>query len=203
MSFLDKLKNKIDTKAIKPEYTLKQETEYFIYKFDLSNEIDADSIVKTIVSLKEKYPKPNFTNVFAWHTDFFAHKKTNEFDKLIEVIGKKVKLVAEQSRAPGKFDVSCHESWAIIYDKIDNRAEWHTHGDADYSIAYYAKVPVESSPVVFKNMNLGLNQDVDITTETNTLLVFPGHVLHKVPNLTNTDARIVFAANFYIYRQEI
>ena len=200
MNHIDKLKSKLASvksnfKHIAEPFTeVKQPQVEKIYKFDLSSEIDANEVVNLIYKFRETVPYSNKgkTNVFAWHSDYFTHIKTSDFDPLIKIIQEKLNSVGPTYKFP-RYEVTYPilESWAGIYKKTEYTIP-HAHGDVQYAVVYYAKAEEDCSPIVFKT----LDKDLEIVPTTNTLLIFSGRVLHYVPKSTSDNERIIFAANF-------
>ena len=166
-----------------------------IYQFDLSSEIDADVIVNLIYSFRKNYPYSNEgkTNVYAWHSDFFAHKQTSDFNPLIEVIKNKLWKIDPIAQNYPDFETSFKllESWVGIYKQTEYTVP-HDHGPVKYAAVYYAKAEENCSPIVFKTTD----KDMSIVPKTNTLVIFSGKAMHYVPKSTSDDDRIIFAANF-------
>ena len=190
MNHIDKLKSKLSSikEKILPSYELEQLYKDNIYQLDLSSEIDANTIVNLVYKFKEQYPIPNKSNVFAWHSDYDTHKKTSDFDILINVIENKLKLIADTRP---EFINKVLDSWVAIYNKTEY-AQWHNHS-ADYcrwSVVYYAKAEENCSPIVFKNL--------EIVPKTNMLLIFPSRTNHMVRKSYSDAERIIFAANLDI-----
>ena len=200
MNHIDKLKSKLSSiksnfKPITEPFTeVTQSQVEKIYKFDLSSEIDANEVVNLIYKFRETVPYSNKgkTNVFAWHSDFFTHTKTSDFDPLIKIIQEKLNSVGpENNWARYEVTYPITESWAGIYKKTEYTVP-HSHGHMHYAAVYYAKAEEDCSPIVFKT----LDKDLEIATTTNTLLIFSGRAWHYVPKSTSDNERIIFAANF-------
>ena len=202
MNHIDKLKSKLSSiksnfKPMAETFTeVTQPQIEKIYKFDLSSEIDANEIVNLIYKFRETFPYSNKgkTNVFAWHSDYFTHIKTPDFDPLIKIIQEKLNSVGPANNWP-RYEVTypIADSWAGIYKKTEY-TEPHTHGFIHYAAVYYAKAEEDCSPIVFKT----LDKDLKIFPTTNTLLICSGRAWHYVPKSTSDHERIFFAANFLI-----
>ena len=199
MNYIDKLKSKLKSnfKPMADPFTeVTQSHIEKIYKFDLSSEIDANEVVNLIYKFRENFPYSNKgkTNVFAWHSDYFTHIKTSDFDPLIEIIKNKLSSLGKKYQ-PKNYDITypIADSWVGIYKKNEFTVS-HKHEPAHYSAVYYAKAEENCSPIVFKNSK----KDLEIVPTTNTLLIFSSRTWHYVPKSTSDDDRIIFAANFLI-----
>jgi len=202
MNHINKLKSKLSSiksnfKPIAEPFTeVKQTQVEKIYKFDLSSEIDANEVVNLIYKFRETVPYSNKgkTNVFAWHSHFDTHKKTSNFDPLIEIIQNKLSSLGSRYQSEN-YEVTypIADSWVGIYKKNEFTVP-HMHQPVHYAAVYYAKAEKDCSPIVFKNAK----KDLEIVPTTNTLLIFSGRTWHYVPKSTSDDERIMFAANFLI-----
>ena len=194
MSFSDKLKTKISSiekdlpiepgSKPDPTYEITQSSIEPIYQFDLSEDIDATTIVNCIYNFKEKYPISNTSNIHAWHSDYDTHRRTKDFDNLIEIIKNKLNLVRGNRGVLNK-DFIILDSWVAIYNK-DDRTAWHDHGFIKWVAVYYARAEENCSPIVFNNLK--------IKPKTNMLLLFPGRVRHMVERSSSDIERIIFSA---------
>jgi len=191
MSYLNKLKTRIVSiekhKIPEPAYQIKQSSIEPIYKFDLSLEIDADTIVNHVYNFKEKYPISNTTNIHAWHSHYDTHHKTNDFDELITTIKNKIYLIENFSRPTFTLDTVLIDSWVAIYNKTEY-TQIHAHHWFRWACVYYAKAEEDCAPIVFTG--------VEIKPKTGMLLLFPGRTKHMVRKSTSDIERIIFAANF-------
>jgi hypothetical protein len=154
-----------------------------VHVFDLNNQINAPDVVNAIRNFKTEFPNSNTSNVVGWHTDYFAHKFTSDFDRLINAVEHCVSDALNDS----DFDVSVVQCWAAIYNKGDG-ARLHKHFDTLYSAVYYAQAEPNASPLKFDN---GLT----IVPETGMLVCFPGWLFHEVPPMRFKDERISVAFN--------
>lgn len=165
------------------EYTVNVVHPAQVHVFDLNNQINAPDVVNAIRNFKTNFPNSNTSNVVGWHTDYFAHKFTSDFDRLINAVEHCVSDALNDS----DFDVSVVQCWAAIYNKGDG-ARLHKHFDTLYSAVYYAQAEPNASPLKFDN---GLT----IVPETGMLVCFPGWLFHEVPPMRFKDERISVAFN--------
>jgi hypothetical protein len=193
MSYLNKLKTRIVSiekhKIPKPAYQVTQTFIEPIYKFDLSSEINSDTIVNHVYNFKEKYPTSNSSNVHAWHSHYKTHYKTNDFDTLILSIKNKLKLIEADLNHDFNIDFFLLDSWVAIYNKTDY-SNMHHHYPARWAAIYYAKAEEDCSPIVFTG--------IEIKPKTSMLLLFPGRTRHMVRKSSSNRERIIFSANFDI-----
>jgi hypothetical protein len=154
-----------------------------VHVFDLSDQIDSCSIVDAVHNFKQKFPESNTSNVVGWHTGYFAHKFTTDFDNLIHCVEQSVSTALSDP----DFNISVAQCWAAIYNKGDG-AKRHCHSDTLYSAVYYAKAESNASPIKFDN---GLT----IIPETGMLVCFPGWLFHEVPAMRFNSERIAVAFN--------
>ena len=133
---------------------------------------------------KSNFPRSNTSNVKAWHSDYFSHKKTDVFKPLIDVTLSKCYDISDQFLGT---DIT-HDSrffvenlWVAMYEKNDHTLPHH-HFPYHFSACYYVDVNDDSSPITY-----GVD---DITTsiqpENGMLLIWLGILPHKVAP-TNTE----------------
>ena len=182
---INKLKNKLlSVTKIEPTYEIEQTYSDPIYQFDLSSEINSSDVVKYVYEFKKNYPISRESSIIAWHSDWDTHKKTTDFNPLIESIQLKVNSI--EGHVPEISNKLLH-SWVAIYNKSEY-TKIHDHGHARWSTVYYAKAEAHCAPIVFK--------DLEIIPKTNMLLIFPGRMKHMVRASASDVDRIVFASNF-------
>lgn len=164
-------------------YTLNINREAKVFSFDTTSELDSAAIASDILQFKEQFPESNKSNVIGWHSGYFAHKQSNIFDKLINLVENKVSFVINDS----DFKISVAQCWAIIYNKGDG-AVLHSHSDTVYSAVYYADVENSASPLKFEN-------GITLLPTNGKLIIFPGWLKHEVPPMRFNSKRIVVAFN--------
>ena len=154
------------------------------YCFDISDKVDLLHIKNCILNFKENNPISNTSNVYAWHTDYFLHNKTNVFDNLLTIITDIVNLLDSRKN----YTVKLENSWAVVYQKLDSAIN-HNHSPALYSSILYIDVDENSSPTIFEN-------NLSVKPVNGKLVIFPGMLNHYVPVCTSERERIVFCSNF-------
>lgn len=79
--------------------------------------------------------------------------------------------------------------WGSIYQKGDY-SEIHAHMPALYSWVYYVKVDDNSAPLVFPNKPGHVYKP-----KSGTGIIFPGWLVHQVPEHTDNSERIIVVGN--------
>ena len=127
---------------------------------------------------RKSFPQSNTSNVQAWHSDYYSHKKTDVFNPLIDVTLNKCYDISMEF-------YTCHikreahfivkNLWVAMYEKNDHTLIHH-HFPYQFAACYYVDVKDDSSPITF-----GVNNDTtSIQPETGMLLVWNGLIPHKV-----------------------
>lgn len=154
-----------------------------VHVFDLCGTVDPTNIAQAVLSFQKQYPDSNTSNVVGWHTGYFAHKFTNNFDQLIDAVEDSVRLAINDN----DFDISVVQCWAAIYGK-GNGAARHNHSDRMYSAVYYAQAETNASPLKFDG-------NLIITPKPGMLICFPSWLYHEVPAMRFNNQRIAVAFN--------
>jgi len=139
-----------------------------------------------------KYEEARKSNVQAYMTDWFLHKKypiiQTVCDAAIDIV-KNVQVKDQKGVLDKYFTFDC---WGAIYS-VDDYTKPHTHGPALWSWVYYIQVPNNAPPLYFSEANLRIHP------KPNEIILFPGHVLHEVPTAVDmSEERIVLAGNIYL-----
>jgi hypothetical protein len=79
--------------------------------------------------------------------------------------------------------------WSAVYQNGD-KTDPHDHSPLPGSFVYYLKASENSSPLFFNDNNLSIVPEEDL------LIVFPGYIIHSVPESSEKEKRIVIAGNF-------
>ena len=168
--------------------TTKTDIDANIYIFNLNNKICSEGIVEAVLRYKNNYPTSNQSYVKSWHSDFFMHLRTDDFNELIFEVENRTRLTIEEGK-----DCKVAECWGIIYNEGD-KTDRHKHDNLSYAAVYYAYAKNCQTPLKFDN-------GIEIVPKTGMLIVFPGYLHHWVPKIENEDKRITVAFNissFYI-----
>jgi len=139
-----------------------------------------------------KYEEERKSNVQAYMTNYFLHKKYSIVNDVcnaaIEIV-KSIQVKDQKGTLDKFFTFDC---WGAIYS-VDDYTKPHTHGPALWSWVYYIQVPNNAPPLYFSEANLRIHPKPD------ELILFPGHVLHEVPTAIGmSEERIVLAGNIYL-----
>ena len=139
-----------------------------------------------------KYEEARKSNVKAYMTDWFLHKKysiiNDVCNRAIEVV-KSVTLRDQKGTLENFFTFDC---WGAIYSENDY-TQPHTHGPALWSWCYYIQIPDNAPPLYFREAKLKVYPKPD------ELVIFPGHVTHEVPKASDMQGeRIILAGNIYL-----
>lgn len=92
------------------------------------------------------------------------------------------------------FEFNYPSMWGVRYTKGDS-AESHLHGPTCCSFSFYARADDNSSGLRFDEL------DLEVSTKTGTLILFPGWLWHSVPEYQPKDPknyRVVIAGNITV-----
>jgi len=154
----------------------------------VDNRLEIQSIIAT-----HKHEEARKTNVKAYMTNWFLHQDypivNTICEKAIDVV-RKVTLNDQKGKLDKFFTFDC---WGAIYEKY-HYTKPHTHGPALWSWVYYVQVPNGSPPLHFPQAKL------DVFPHEDEIVIFPGHVIHEVPKVSEevNEERIVLAGNIYL-----
>jgi|TARA_B100000035_G_scaffold4750_1_gene4253 hypothetical protein len=130
-----------------------------------------DDLKEKIIKYREKYPKPNSSNVKAWHSHWDTFKFSNCFDDInIQILNRCKEIISEYENPKTTI---IRNMWVNMYDEGDYTLE-HIHLPAPFSCCYYVDVEDNCSPINFP-------PDLQITPKNDMLLVFGGNLYHEVP----------------------
>jgi hypothetical protein len=82
-------------------------------------------------------------------------------------------------------DFMIADCWGVIYESADKTIA-HTHFPSDFAAVMYLEADENCAPIVFE-------RQLVVQPKPKTLVMFPGHVLHEVPE--NHGHRVVVAMN--------
>jgi hypothetical protein len=171
-----------------------------IAEFDITD-IDNAKLVELIDEYKNNH-KSIESNVNAWHYGWLVHLDSR-FDFLTSAIEKCTKIFLKEIYAGQNVPV-LYESWIIDYKSLDFTKE-HSHFPATLACSYYIETDNDSSPaIVFPHLKKD-SQDIsfEFIPSTGKLIIFPGHLLHKVKPMlpSRHKTRKVFAANIACFNE--
>lgn len=176
-------------------FIIKQEIEFIfpIFKFDISEQVNIDSIEDKVYELRKNYSTNTLTNIVClkgWRSPYLfphTHKEIKFFESLDNIIKSKIALI-------NSFKVELHSLWAVTYSSKDY-SEWHNHGSIwdklAYNVVFY--LTNSSTPIVFGNLG---KSNLEILPSRGTLIIMHPLVRHMVPEVVDNNERIVIAANY-------
>ena len=127
---------------------------------------------------RNKFPESNTSNVYAWHSDYYSHHKTDVFNPLIEeVLEKSSEVTSTWFRGLMQLQYRMDNLWLNMYDKKGDWVGVHHHFPSILSACYYVNVEDNASPIVFTNDH---NDELIIHPQTNMLIIWMGILPHKV-----------------------
>jgi hypothetical protein len=201
MSFIDKLKNKLESKRLQeestPAYAITQPITLPIYELNLKGLVDADSIKeKCLINRTGTNHKPTIVRN-GWQSPYYytGSVEFEIFSELIGVIENKLNLIAGIRNPNTKYKLMIF--WIVIYGKGTHH-EWHSHAHklenfTGYSGVYYPAASDKAEPIEFKN-----NDTItSIPVRKDKLLIFPSVLMHRVPACIDSELRIAVSFNCY------
>jgi hypothetical protein len=194
----DKLEKLHQKMSLFPYKTIKQTItkDQSIYVFDLSKDIDCELISKlckegkqNIVENKRDTSLENV--VHSWSTDYIENQKVEKpFLDLFNIVEKRVEQIYKN------YTYCVDHFWYVIYHTNDSAIP-HAHGNCDIASVFYPYVPKNSSPICFMP-NINENEKSQcIDVKTGNLVVFPGELIHFVPNSLHDGDRISISMNLF------
>ena len=133
--------------------------------------------METCNEYRKSFPQSNKTNVQAWHSDYYAHHKTNVFKSIIDTT---ISTCNDMSQAYfktlpiGRYKFIVDSLWLTMYEKSDY-TKIHTHFPASFAACYYVDVEDDCSPITF-----GAYDELSIQPKNGMLLVWLALLPHRV-----------------------
>ena len=125
-------------------------------------------------------PQPKLSSLYIW-------EQSNVFNDILDNIIHYSKLYSKD--LPNLIISDC---WSVVYKKGDYSTA-HTHEGTASVLSFVFYVQNENkSPIEF------IHGDKTVYPKTNTLLIFPNWVRHRVPPLEYDEERIVLAGNLMV-----
>ena len=139
-----------------------------------------------ILEMKKQHPEGvDESNVKAWRSDWFTHKKDIRFQPFVDVCLQACHFLCKdffQSDA----NLLCSNMWVMEYEGGDHTKR-HDHFPDVMSCVYYVDVEEGCAPIVFEG-------DLEVTPKKNLLVFFPSILQHEVP--VTDSKRTVISMNF-------
>ena len=126
------------------------------------------------------------TNVKADMTDWFMQKQHPQFQLVGDVA---IELAKRES--PYDMAMELFDCWGVIYQK-DDWTKAHDHWPHPWSFVYYIRCGADDSPLAFPD---GYQGEHHLKPVSGDMILFPGHLRHKVPRQTHDSERIIVAGN--------
>ena len=150
---------------------------------------------KCIEDYKKEHPKSNESNVFAWHTDYFTHQKTDVFKPLIDTVENYALYAANEWMNAGldqPYKLYVSNLWCTKY-KQNDYTRLHAHFPAVFSACYYVDVEENASPIIYGEdkskfcKEFGADawdkeghKNITIQPKPGMLLLWQGSIPHRV-----------------------
>ena len=134
---------------------------------------------KCIEEYKKEHPKSNESNIFAWHTDYFTHQKTDIFKPLIDTVENYALYAANEWMNAGldqPYKLIVSNLWCTKY-KQNDYTRLHAHFPSVFSACYYVDVEENASPIIYGEER---NKELTIQPKPGMLLLWQGSIPHRV-----------------------
>lgn len=126
--------------------------------------------------------RPKINVYSSYLSPFDVHKKTDKFDSLITRILHRTEDLAHDVFLLDR-PYHCHQLWLAQYEAGDYALN-HNHFPVEFVATFYLDNTCD--PIIFED-------DISLCPKAGELLIFPGFVQHKVPEVKHT--RRVVALN--------
>ena len=154
------------------------------------------------------YPKAQEINEILFHTiqdkrphderPYEAHCTMTEWDlysseTIVQDLVKWIYGKIDAEFDPPDHDTKTIETWGVTY-KAGENIDWHSHGNASYSFAYYVNTPPGSSPLLLKN------PDEIKEARAGNVVIFESRREHMVPPNSCSD-RCAVSGNIFLKKR--
>ncbi len=165
------------------EYTIKSEKEYETSHFcNLPMPIFEYSFPQLITmevchEYRKSFPQSNTTNVHAWHSDYYTHKRTDSFKPVIDACLNACNDISSlyfRALVANEWKYIIDHLWLAMYEQSDYTSI-HAHFPSTFAACYYVDVEDDCSPITF-----GMNDELSIQPKNGMLLIWMGIIPHKV-----------------------
>ena len=182
-------------------------------------DLDTDKLTELAFQMQDNDKKgiPDGINKGGWQSNNIIEENHEEFKKLKKEITQHLQLyhstVFQGMKFKGNVTQSINNMWVIINEK-HQYVDWHIHHNATLSGVFYIKHEgVESGDILFKHpeypqmsalhwkkelvevWNMTSGEILNITPNSNMLLIFPSWAEHKVELNLKDDPRISLSFN--------
>lgn len=196
---LNKLKEKYESS---PKFLVTQTKQHTIpiWTYDLQSQVDHDAIADYIISQRNTFKYHDSWEeagdiLHNWHSSLLPRNKNKnpDLENLFDIATQKVyNLWGTTSIYQKNYSFVLLQYLLVIYNKNDY-IDWHEHGVSEFSASYYARVPENSSNIIFENGT----ENLEIVVKPGMLVLFPGNAKHKTDPSQHEGDRIIVTMNFW------
>ena len=170
---------------------LEVETKAPIFWWDMSHlEPVLQSARESIDDLRLTHPDSPVSNVKSvYMSPWKSHLLS---DKLLPLCHEVMRLAKEVSKSYWHTDLEAlnqdfmiADCWGVIYEQSDKTIA-HSHYPSDFAAVMYLEADDNCAPIIF-------DQKLVVQPRPKTLVMFPGYLLHEVPE--NHGHRVIVAMN--------
>ncbi len=198
---------------MKPEYMNIFPTPIQMTKLDL----DINKIIEFCCEMKRKDTKgAKISNIEGWQSNNILEETNDEFVKLKARIEEMANIYHDAMCFKKELIQKIYNIWININPK-GSLNEWHNHPHSIFSGAFYVKV---NTPVVFKHPYADINTHFwrqgaleklheansgrwAAIPKTNSLIIFPPWISHKVDINKEDVDRISISFNTVLYKSDV
>lgn len=172
---------------------LKVETTMPLFWTDLSHVPDQLLIARQAIDeLRDSDHEPIASNVKSVYMSPWKSHRLNEkllpiSQTVIQYTKQAVVQYMNNDLEKLNWDLQVTECWGAIYEENDHTIP-HKHFPADFSAVIYLEAEEGCAPIIFAD-------NLVVHPKPNQLIIFPGMLLHSVPE--NTGKRVVLVMNMY------
>ncbi len=194
----DKLENLQKKMSLFPYKTIKQTItkDQNIYVFDLSAQVDCELISRLCIEGKKNTVSNTRDQtlehiVRSWSTDYIKNQQVDKpFLDLFDIVEKHVEQIYKD------YTYCVDHFWYVIYNHNDSAIP-HAHGHCDVASVFYPHVSKNSAPICFMPNSSEKDKSECIDVKTGYLVIFPGELVHFVPNSQHDGERISMSINLF------
>lgn len=170
---------------------LEVETKAPIFWWDMSHLAPVLEMARSAIhELRVTHPVSPDSNVKAVYMSPWKSHLLN--DKLNPLCHEVIRLAKSVSLSYWNTDLAAlnqdfmiADCWGVIYDQTDKTIA-HSHYPSDFAAVMYLDADEQCAPIIFDRKLL-------VQPKPNTLIMFPGYLLHEVPE--NQGRRTIVAMN--------
>tara|TARA_A100000171_G_C2117704_1_gene138865 strand:+ start:603 stop:1178 length:576 start_codon:yes stop_codon:yes gene_type:complete len=164
---------------------------YAVYK--ITNFLSSDyleQITNKTIELTNQDSMSKTTGVKANMTKYDELLKHEDYKNLFSSVLEYLTMILRLRSAIGtqKYRHTVFDAWGMQHLKGDYTLN-HNHGQSNWSIVYYMRVPTDDTYIHFDEFNRGE------LIEPNSLFIFPGLLNHSVNKHTSDISRVSISAN--------